>query len=101
MIRRQIAMELGVIKAAHRIRDNTAPRRTITRQNPRQAVGKGVTILEKFQQWTMAHQRDSGAEATIELAFGLPAYWITSQRVAELLTTVVEATSVLATHLTG
>src|SRR5438105_6905346 len=44
-----------------------------------------------------------GAEATTEPAFSLPAYWITeSQRAqAELLNyTVVEATSVLATHLT-
>src|SRR3712207_7910793 len=43
------------------------------------------------------------SEQTIEPAFGLPAYWITeSQRShAELLNyTVVEATSVLATHLT-
>src|SRR2546423_14352802 len=44
-----------------------------------------------------------GAAQTTEPAFGLPAYWITeSQRAqAELLNyTVVEATSVLATHLT-
>jgi flagellar biosynthesis protein FlhA len=54
---------------------------------------------------------DNGATAgpipnafeTVEPAFGLPAYWVTeSQRAqAELLNyTVVEATSVLATHLT-
>src|SRR5256714_5606128 len=44
-----------------------------------------------------------GAAQTTEPAFGLPAYWITEpQRAqAELLNyTVVEATSVLATHLT-
>src|SRR5947207_10172146 len=45
----------------------------------------------------------AGATQTTEPAFGLPAYWITeSQRPqAELLNyTVVEVTSVLATHLT-
>jgi flagellar biosynthesis protein FlhA len=44
-----------------------------------------------------------GAEKTIEPAFGLPAYWITEpqRQQAELLNyTVVEATAVLATHLT-
>jgi flagellar biosynthesis protein FlhA len=44
-----------------------------------------------------------GAAKTTEPAFGLPAYWVTeSQRTqAEMLNyTVVEATSVLATHLT-
>jgi flagellar biosynthesis protein FlhA len=45
----------------------------------------------------------TGAEQTIEPAFGLPAYWITEpqRQQAELLNyTVVEATAVLATHLT-
>jgi flagellar biosynthesis protein FlhA len=70
-----------------------------------QAVGRGVTYPEQFL--AMDNGATSGpipgAEQTIEPAFGLPAYWITeSQRShAELLNyTVVEATSVLATHLT-
>src|SRR6185369_9787120 len=70
-----------------------------------QTVARGVTYPEQFL------AMDNGATAgpipggtqTTEPAFGLPAYWITeSQRAqAELLNyTVVEATAVLATHLT-
>jgi flagellar biosynthesis protein FlhA len=70
-----------------------------------QAVAKGVTYPEQFL------AMDNGATAgpipggsiTTEPAFGLPAYWITeSERAhAEMLNyTVVEATAVLATHLT-
>jgi flagellar biosynthesis protein FlhA len=70
-----------------------------------QAVGRGVTYPEQFL------AMDNGATTapiphamrTTEPAFGLPAYWISeSQRTqAELLNyTVVEATAVLATHLT-
>jgi flagellar biosynthesis protein FlhA len=70
-----------------------------------QAVGRGVTYPEQFLAMDNGATSGAipGAEQTIEPAFGLPAYWITeSQRAqAELLNyTVVEATSVLATHLT-
>jgi flagellar biosynthesis protein FlhA len=106
MIRRQIAMELGVIVPPIRIRDNMQLQANDYIVKIRgQAVGKGVTYPEQFL--AMDNGATSGvipgAEATIEPAFGLPAYWITeSQRAqAELLNyTVVEATSVLATHLT-
>jgi flagellar biosynthesis protein FlhA len=70
-----------------------------------QAVAKGVTYPEQFL--AMDNGATSGpiphAEATTEPAFGLPAYWISSSQrsQAELLNyTVVEATAVLATHLT-
>jgi flagellar biosynthesis protein FlhA len=106
MIRRQIAIELGVIVPPIRIRDNMQLQANDYIVKIRgQAVGKGVTYPEQFL--AMDNGATSGeipgAEATIEPAFGLPAYWITeSQRAqAELLNyTVVEATSVLATHLT-
>src|SRR5204862_6360969 len=70
-----------------------------------QAVAKGVTYSEQFL--AMDNGATSGpipgGSLTTEPAFGLPAYWITeSERAqAELLNyTVVEATAVLATHLT-
>src|SRR5204863_3930858 len=70
-----------------------------------QGVGRGVAYPEQFL--AMDNGAVSapipGAEQTTEPAFGLPAYWISeSQRAqAELLNyTVVEATAVLATHLT-
>ncbi|MDB5319390.1 MAG: Flagellar biosynthesis protein FlhA [Phycisphaerales bacterium] len=106
MIRRQIAMELGVIVPPIRIRDNMQLQANDYIVKIRgQAVGKGVTYPEQFLAMDNGATSGAipGAEATIEPAFGLPAYWITeSQRAqAELLNyTVVEATSVLATHLT-
>ena len=106
MIRRQIAVDLGVIVPPIRIRDNmqlSANDYVIKVKG--QPIGRGVTYPEQFL--AMDNGATSGpipgASQTTEPAFGLPAYWITeSQRAqAELLNyTVVEATSVLATHLT-
>src|SRR5256885_14986155 len=70
-----------------------------------QAVAKGVAYPEQSLALDSGATAGPipGATATTEPAFGLTAYWITeSQRSqAELLNyTIVEATSVLATHLT-
>src|SRR5205823_3342431 len=106
MIRRQIAMELGVIVPPIRIRDNMQLQANDYIVKVRgQAIGKGVTYPEQFLAMDNGATSGAipGAEATTEPAFGLPAYWITEpQRAqAELLNyTVVESTSVLATHLT-
>jgi len=106
MIRRQIAMDLGVIVPPIRIRDNMQLQANDYVVKIRgQAIGRGVTYPEQFLAMDNGATSGAipGAEATIEPAFGLPAYWVTeSQRAqAELLNyTVVEATSVLATHLT-
>ncbi len=106
MIRRQIATELGIIVPPIRIRDNLQLQANdyIVRIKG-QGVARGVAYPEQFL--AMDNGATSGpipgAEATIEPAFGLSAYWITdSQRSqAELLNyTVVEATAVVATHLT-
>jgi flagellar biosynthesis protein FlhA len=106
LIRRQIAVELGIIVPPVRIRDNMQlGANDYIVKIKGQAVGKGVTYPEQFL--AMDNGATSGpiphAEQTIEPAFGLPAYWISeSQRAqAELLNyTVVEAAAVLATHLT-
>jgi len=106
MIRRQIAMDLGIIVPPVRIRDNMQlGANDYNIKIKGQIVAKGVTYPEQFL--AMDNGATSGPIAggtlTTEPAFGLPAYWITeSERGnAELLNyTVVEATAVLATHLT-
>jgi len=106
MIRRQIATELGIIVPPVRIRDNMQlGANTYVVKIKGQAVAKGETYPEQFL--AMDNGATSGpilgATKTTEPAFGLPAYWITEpQRAnAEMLNyTVVEASAVLATHLT-
>ncbi len=105
-VRRRLAVELGIIVPPVRIRDDIAlGANDYVIKIRGQAVARGVTYPEQFM------AMDSGAatgpldaaEQTTEPAFGLPAYWITeSQKAdAELANyTVVEASAVLATHLT-
>ncbi|HWP40794.1 MAG TPA: flagellar biosynthesis protein FlhA [Tepidisphaeraceae bacterium] len=106
MIRRQIAMELGIIVPPIRIRDNIALGANDYVVKIRgQTVGRGVTYPEQYLAMDNGATtgRITGAEQTTEPAFGLPAYWITEpqRQQAELLNyTVVEASAVLATHLT-
>jgi flagellar biosynthesis protein FlhA len=106
MIRRQIAIDLGVIVPPIRIRDNMQlGANDYAVKIKGQTVGRGVTYPEQFLAMDNGATSGpiTGAEQTIEPAFGLPAYWITEpqRQQAELLNyTVVEATAVLATHLT-
>ena len=106
LIRRQIAVDLGIIVPPIRIRDNMQlSANDYVVKIKGQAIGRGVTYPDQFL--AMDNGATSGpiphAQKTTEPAFNLPAYWISeSQRSqAELLNyTVVEATAVLATHLT-
>ncbi|CAA9392928.1 MAG: Flagellar biosynthesis protein FlhA, partial [uncultured Phycisphaerae bacterium] len=106
MIRRQIAMELGIIVPPCRIRDNMQlGANDYVVKVKGQSLAKGETYPEQFL--AMDNGATSGpipgGSLTTEPAFGLPAYWITeSERPqAELLNyTVVEASAVVATHLT-
>ena len=106
MIRRQVAVELGIIVPPVRIRDNMQlGANDYAIKIKGQTVARGVTYPEQFL--AMDNGATSGpipgGTITTEPAFGLPAYWITeSERPqAEMLNyTVVEATAVLATHLT-
>jgi flagellar biosynthesis protein FlhA len=106
MIRRQIAMDLGIIVPPIRIRDNMQlGANDYIVKIKGQKVGKGETYPEQFLAMDNGATTGPilGATQTTEPAFGLPAYWITEpQRAqAELLNyTIVESTSVLATHLT-
>ncbi len=106
LIRRQVAIDLGIIVPPVRIRDNVQLSANDYVVKVRgQAVGRGTTYPGQFMAMNngMADGPMPHAEETTEPAFGLPAYWIMeSQRSdAELRNyTVVEATAVLATHLT-
>lgn len=105
MIRKQVALELGLVVPTVRVRDNLqhAPNAYVVKL-------RGVEIARGTLQPGQFLAMDPGtAEGDIpgtethEPAFGLPARWIAaSQRErAELLGyTVVDAESVLATHLT-
>ncbi|MCG8334410.1 MAG: flagellar biosynthesis protein FlhA, partial [Proteobacteria bacterium] len=105
MIRRQLAVELGMIVPIIRLRDNI-------QINPNQYVIKikgvevdsGELILDHFMAMDPGAVEDTidGIETT-EPAFGLPALWITENQRdrAEMLGyTVVDPPSVIATHLT-
>src|SRR5687768_5536316 len=106
LIRRQIAVDLGIIVPPLRIRDNMQlGANDYVVKIKGQTIGRGVTYPEQFL--AMDNGATSGpvpgGELTTEPAFGLPAYWITESERAqsELLNyTVVEAPAVLATHLT-
>jgi flagellar biosynthesis protein FlhA len=106
MIRRQIAMELGIIVPPVRIRDNiTLGPNDYLIKIKGQPVARGVTYPDQFM--AMDNGATSGpipgSTQTTEPAFGLAAYWITESQKAQaevLNYTVVEASAVLATHLT-
>ncbi len=104
-IRRQLAVELGLVMPPVRIRDNmqlaSSEYRLKIRGNP---VAEGQARPGKLM--AMDSGIASGAidgEPTKEPAFGLDAWWIDPalrMRAETMNYTVVDATSVLATHIT-
>ncbi|MDQ0203762.1 flagellar biosynthesis component FlhA [Pectinatus haikarae] len=105
MIRRQCALELGLVVPTIRIRDNIQikPNAYIIKLRGIE-IAKGELILDHYlamNSGTVVEEIDG--IATTEPAFGLPAIWITeAQREQAELNgyTVVDAVSVLATHIT-
>jgi flagellar biosynthesis protein FlhA len=104
-LRRQIATEMGLLVPPIRIRDNMQlEANTYVLKIRDVQVARGQVVPGQYL------AMDSGAatgrllgEATKEPAFGLPAVWISPDQKdrAEMLNyTVVDATTVLATHLT-
>ena len=105
MIRRQCALELGLVVPTIRIRDNIQikPNAYIIKLKGIE-IAKGELLLDHFLAMNSGtvFEEMQGIETT-EPAFGLPALWITEEQreQAELNGyTVVDAVSVLATHLT-
>ncbi|MFV9509842.1 flagellar biosynthesis protein FlhA [Tepidibacillus sp. LV47] len=104
MIRRQIALELGLLVPVIRIRDNIQlkPNQYIIKIRGNQ-VAEGEILLDHYLAMSHGVEDDSitGIE-TKEPAFGLPALWVNEEmrERAELAGyTVVDAPSVVATHL--
>lgn len=105
MIRRQCALELGVVVPVIRIRDNIQlrPNEYVIKVKGN-TVAKGELLLGHYLAMSPGFDDDSiiGIE-TKEPAFGLPALWIdevTKERAELSGYTVVDPPSVVATHLT-
>ncbi|MDR6552802.1 flagellar biosynthesis protein FlhA [Paenibacillus qinlingensis] len=105
LIRRQCALELGVVVPVIRIRDNIQlrPNEYIIKIKGN-TVSRGELLLNHYLAMSPGFDDDSisGIETT-EPAFGLPAIWIDemNKEKAELSGyTVVDPPSVVATHLT-
>ena len=105
MIRRQSAIEFGLIFPPIRIRDNM-------RLDPNAysikikgvEVGKGNIRMGKYLAMNPGNVKEKiEGEETVEPAFGLPAIWIDEanrEKAERLGYTVVDAPSVIATHMT-
>ncbi|MCR4434482.1 MAG: flagellar biosynthesis protein FlhA [Clostridiales bacterium] len=105
MIRRQLALELGMIVPVIRLRDNIQlnPNEYVIKIKGTE-VARGELLLDQFLAMSpgIVEEELDGIKTT-EPAFGLPAMWVNeSQRDrAEMLGyTVVDPPSIIATHLT-
>ena len=104
MIRRQLALELGIVIPVVRIRDNIQLQPNEYRIKIKgNEMAKGELLLDHYL--AMSPSDDNSIEGidTIEPSFGLPAKWITehTKEEAEILGyTVVDPPSVVSTHLT-
>ncbi|WP_025027642.1 flagellar biosynthesis protein FlhA [Caldalkalibacillus mannanilyticus] len=105
MIRRQCALELGIIVPVIRIRDNIQlkPNEYVIKIKGNR-IASGELLLDHFLAMSPGIEDDSieGIETT-EPAFGLPALWVNEDMkdVAEMSGyTVVDPPSVVSTHLT-
>ncbi|WP_219836675.1 flagellar biosynthesis protein FlhA [Paenibacillus sp. R14(2021)] len=105
MIRRQCALELGLVVPVIRIRDNIQlkPNEYVIKIKGN-TVARGELLLNHYLAMSPGFDDESiiGIE-TVEPAFGLPAIWIdesTKERAELTGYTVVDPPSVVATHLT-
>ncbi|AMA72685.1 MULTISPECIES: flagellar biosynthesis protein FlhA [Aneurinibacillus] len=105
MIRRQCALELGLVVPVIRIRDNIQlrPNEYVIKIKGNQ-VARGEIMLDHYLAMSPGIDDESvvGIE-TVEPAFGLPALWVTEEvkeRAEMAGYTVVDPPSVVATHLT-
>jgi len=105
MIRRQLALEYGMVIPVVRIRDNIQLEPNEYRLKIKgNEVARGELLLDHYLAMTPAIDDDTieGIE-TKEPAFGMPAKWISEEQKdeAEMLGyTVVDPPSVISTHLT-
>lgn len=105
MIRRQLAIELGLVIPVVRIRDNIQLQPNEYRLKIKgNEMARGELLLDHYLAMSPGVEDDSitGID-TIEPSFGLPAKWITEEtkEQAEILGyTVVDPPSVVSTHIT-
>ena len=105
MIRRQVALDLGLVLPTVRVRDNLAhaPNTYVVKLRGVE-IARGTLVPGQYLAMDPGTaEGDVPGTETHEPAFGLPARWIAAahKERAELLGyTVVDAESVLATHLT-
>jgi flagellar biosynthesis protein FlhA len=105
MIRRQLAIELGLVIPVVRIRDNIQLQPNEYRLKIKgNEVAKGEILLDHYLAMAPGIEDDSieGID-TIEPSFGLPAKWITEEMkdTADMYGyTVVDPPSVVSTHIT-
>ena len=105
MIRRQLAIELGLVIPVVRIRDNIQLKPNEYRLKIKGAeMARGELLLDHYLAMAPGMDDESveGID-TVEPSFGLPAKWITEEtkEYAEMLGyTVVDPPSVVSTHIT-
>ncbi|NLP50545.1 flagellar biosynthesis protein FlhA [Bacillus sp. RO1] len=105
MIRRQLALELGLVIPVVRIRDNIQLQPNEYRLKIKgNEVAKGELLLDHYLAMSPGMDEDSieGID-TIEPSFGLPAKWISEDMKDEAEMygyTVVDPPSVVSTHIT-
>lgn len=105
MIRRQLALELGMIVPIIRLRDNIqlSPNEYVIKIKGVEVDG-GELLLDHFMAMSPGYvEEEIDGIKTQEPAFGLPALWISEaqrDRAEMLGYTVVDPPSIIATHLT-
>ncbi len=105
MIRRQLALELGVIVPIIRLRDNIqlSPNQYVIKIKGVE-VASGELMLDHFMAMNPGTvDEEINGVPTVEPAFGLPALWISEsvRDQAEMMGyTVVDPPSIVATHMT-
>ena len=103
-IRRQMAMDLGLLVPPIRIRDNIQlkPTEYVIRVKGAE-VGRGDLLPDHYLSMSVEQNEDSLVGIpTVEPSFGLPAVWISPEvrdQAEAMGYTVVDCPSVLATHL--
>ena len=104
MIRRQLAIELGLVIPVVRIRDNIQLQPNEYRIKIKGSeMARGELLLDHYLAMSPGGNDSIDGIDTVEPSFGLPAKWITEnvKEDAEILGyTVVDPPSVVSTHLT-
>ncbi len=105
MIRRQVALELGMVVPIIRLRDNIQlnPNQYIIKIKGIQ-VSEGEILFDHYMAMNPGYvEEEIAGIPTFEPSFHLPALWITEgqrERAESLGYTVVDPPSIIATHLT-